>query len=645
MKTMTRSLLLLIAALLLPAAAFANANIVIVNNDPPGIGFNDPSPATPIGGNMGTTKGQQRLNAFTYAAQIWGSTIDSSVTIRIRANFGPLSCTATAATLGSAGARGIWANFDNAREIDTWYHVALANKQAGYDLAPVGNTTGDDEVDIAASFNSQIGTTGCLQTSLGWYYGLDANQPANSINLVTVLLHEFAHGLGFSNFVSRTTGQNAGYPVFPWPDVYEKHMFDRTQNMYWDMLSASQRLTSRVNTNNLAWSSPLVNSFTSTVLSKTPQLVVTGAVNNTFALGSAEFGPALSYPGVSGTLVAALDAADAAGPSNTDGCSAITSDVAGKVAFMNRGTCGFAVKVLNAQNAGAIAVVIGDNAASATPADMAASGVPAVDNAITIPSGRLTLADANTVRPFLGSLNVAVGTHPSQLRGADADGHILLYAPNPFVSGSSTSHWDVTATRNQLMEPNINANLTHNVTPPYDLTLPMLRDLGWYADADNDLVEDSADNCPAIANANQADNDHDGQGDVCDNDDDNDGVLDVNDNCPLTANADQANYDGDAQGDTCDTDDDNDGVLDVNDDTQFSDLRPTVVIGSCDTGVTNTLFPNGSTLADRIAKIKASAANHGDFVSGVNALLNELKAQGLITGAQKAAIGSCAAQN
>ncbi|NNF62543.1 MAG: hypothetical protein HKN06_14625, partial [Gammaproteobacteria bacterium] len=81
-------------------------------------------------------------------------------------------------------------------------------------------------------------------------------------------------------------------------------------------------------------------------------------------------------------------------------------------------------------------------------------------------------------------------------------------------------------------------------------------------DDDNDTVVDTADNCPLLANTNQADNDSDGQGDVCDADDDNDSVGDGLDNCPLTANTDQADNDNDGQGDVCDNDDDNDTIAD-----------------------------------------------------------------------------------
>ncbi len=81
-------------------------------------------------------------------------------------------------------------------------------------------------------------------------------------------------------------------------------------------------------------------------------------------------------------------------------------------------------------------------------------------------------------------------------------------------------------------------------------------------DADGDGIPDAEDNCPLVANPDQADADADGLGDVCDPDDDNDGVLDADDNCPLVANPDQADLDADGQGDACDLDDDGDGLLD-----------------------------------------------------------------------------------
>ena len=70
-----KSLPLLSLALLLAAGSvFAGATITIVNKNLPGVGFNDPTPVAPVGGNPGTTLGEQRLLAFQHAAGIWGAT-------------------------------------------------------------------------------------------------------------------------------------------------------------------------------------------------------------------------------------------------------------------------------------------------------------------------------------------------------------------------------------------------------------------------------------------------------------------------------------------------------------------------------------------------------------------------------------------
>ena len=85
---------------------------------------------------------------------------------------------------------------------------------------------------------------------------------------------------------------------------------------------------------------------------------------------------------------------------------------------------------------------------------------------------------------------------------------------------------------------------------------------GNTSDPDADNICDPTDNCPTIANADQADLDGDNIGDACDDDLDDDSVANANDNCPTVTNADQQDNDGDGTGNACDTctDADNDGL-------------------------------------------------------------------------------------
>jgi hypothetical protein len=568
-------LLLLAAAVVTASAdALAQAQITIVNGNAAGVGFNDPTPAAPVGGNPGTTLGEQRLKAFEHAAGLWGATLASNVEIRILATFEPLSCTATAATLGSAGTIFIFRDFPGeppfpgAEQPGTWYHSALADKLAGLDLLPPGvEPTNPTGADLRARFNVNLGNPGCL-TGIGWYLGLDTAH-GTQIDLVTVLLHEFAHGLGFSQFASVTTGALAA----SFPDIYNRQILDLSSGKTWDQMTNAERAASAINSRRIVWTGPGVTAAVPGVLGLgTPLLRVNSpaGIAGIYPVGTAAFGPALSSPGITGNVVQALDPVDAAGPTTFDACSPLTNAgaVAGNVALVDRGTCGFVVKVKNAQNAGAIAVLVADNVAGGPPA-----GLGGADPTIVIPSVRITLADGNTIKAQLGSgVNVTLGVDTSVRAGADDQGRAILNAPNPVQPGSSVSHWDPIAFPNQLMEPAINADLTHSVKEPQDLTLAQLRDVGWFPDADVDGLPDAED-CEAR-----------------------------------------------------------------------SDFAATVVVGGCDSGVPNTFFLDGCTISDLVAHVAADAGNHGSFVSGVSFVTNDLKKKGVITGAQKGAIQSCAAR-
>ncbi|MBI1826531.1 MAG: hypothetical protein HY287_00720 [Planctomycetes bacterium] len=93
------------------------------------------------------------------------------------------------------------------------------------------------------------------------------------------------------------------------------------------------------------------------------------------------------------------------------------------------------------------------------------------------------------------------------------------------------------------------------------------------------------------------------------------------------------------------TDSDHDGIPDADDQCPDSDLNATVVISACNSGVNNHLFDSGCSMMDEIAQCQANAHNHGQFVSCVTALVNEWRAEGLITGREGSRITRCAAQS
>ena len=69
------------------------------------------------------------------------------------------------------------------------------------------------------------------------------------------------------------------------------------------------------------------------------------------------------------------------------------------------------------------------------------------------------------------------------------------------------------------------------------------------------------------------------------------------------------------------------------------------MIGGINTGVQNVVFSNGCKISDSIAELAAAAAVHGDFVSGVAALVSDLAARGIVPVNQKGDIVKAAAQS
>jgi hypothetical protein len=95
---------------------------------------------------------------------------------------------------------------------------------------------------------------------------------------------------------------------------------------------------------------------------------------------------------------------------------------------------------------------------------------------------------------------------------------------------------------------------------------------------------------------------------------------------------------------TLHADGDGDGIPDDSDACPSSVLAATVVIGTCDSGVANTLSSNGCRIADSLDACEEAPGNHGWSVSCMIRVLNQLKEDGVISGSEKGRIQRCAAQ-
>ena len=251
----------------LAAGAASAAEIRIVNQDEgTQKGLDDPTLATPVGGNPGTTRGQQALIVFQFAADLWGAVLKSDVPIINNATFKDLDCTATTGVLGSAGTTSVYSFNSPAPSgalTDVWYHSALTDALAGEDA-------GGGAADIQMQFNGRMGSSGCLEGS-SWYFGLDGKTPDGQTNFLNVVLHEMAHGLGFSGFNWLSTGtQYLGKP-----DIYSTFVKDKVSGKAWTAMTDAERKVAALNDGKLVFTGAQVKAQAPLVLDKQRALTVT----------------------------------------------------------------------------------------------------------------------------------------------------------------------------------------------------------------------------------------------------------------------------------------------------------------------------------------------------------------------------------
>ena len=176
---------------------------------------------------------EQAKVAFDAAVGIWADLFPSNVPVTIDATWSNLG----AGVLGSARPGNYHSGFTNAPDKDLYYPSALANAIAGKDLDP-------SSAEIVARFSS--GTV--------WYFGTDGRPSFGKYDLVTVVLHELCHGLGFLS--SDTYDPYSGVGTLDRPTAYDAFARTVDDKRLSDLPTPSVEL-GRALTNTLYWGGAL----------------------------------------------------------------------------------------------------------------------------------------------------------------------------------------------------------------------------------------------------------------------------------------------------------------------------------------------------------------------------------------------------
>jgi hypothetical protein len=421
-----------------------------------GDAFSDTTPAVPVAGNSGATLGEQRKVAIRAALDKWSKVLGSAAPVKVRVTMKNLGC-------GEDG-RVVYAR-TVAPELLAPTDGAGAAVPAVIASAKAGRRLGTREFDIETQINAQV-DLGCDGNMTPWYYGIDDGEHTKR-GLYALMLHEFAHGLGFQTNVIL----GLGLPIFgDRVSAYDSLLFDLSARKSWLEMSAGERRVSA---------------------SKPRNLVFTGALTQAAAMQrfdrgvpSLELDPPLegfvgNVSHVEGALNAALHPVTApmvvAVPADT--CDPITTDVRGAIALVALlDGCSNERQLERARAAGAVGVVFLPNgsrsgAGFALARDGRQVDLPAV---VMSPEDALSyvLQNAFGYRP-MGRL----GGDASTVRGADGLGRPFVLTSTTVVDGTGVCHFDISSRHDLLMH----TNGVIGTPTELDLTLPALLDLGWPA--------------------------------------------------------------------------------------------------------------------------------------------------------------------
>jgi MYXO-CTERM domain-containing protein len=432
--------------------------------DDPGVGFNDTTPATPVGGNTGTTVGAQRLILFQAAADVWGRILESPVPVTIEASFAPLDCTAGGAVAGQAAPYSV-SKYPGLPTTGS-YPVALANRILGRDLFP-------SDPDIVAQFNG--GLMACL--GVDWYYGLDGKRSTKESDLLSTVMHELAHGLGFSDNVDPDTG--AFSPSSP--SIFANYVLDTTSGKHWTEMTDAQRKASLTNVHKVVWDGKRVQVVAARMAAKgLPSVQVSPSLSNfSGIIGEANYGRLVADgAAISGQVAVATVSSS---------CSISSASFSGKIALiLSSSSCSSLSAAYTVERSGGLAMLFAYNlAATPPPIALEVNAEQMAQFPVTIPTLALTFDDATLIKNAAASSTITLSADKSRAVGVDASGNTLLYASNPIQPGSTGAHWDPLVRPNLIEEPVEQPISVTNL----EMERALLWDIGWTATCGNGTVD------------------------------------------------------------------------------------------------------------------------------------------------------------
>lgn len=162
---------------------------------------------------------------------------------------------------------------------------------------------------------------------------------------------------------------------------------------------------------------------------------------------------------------------------DTLACAALTNDLTGKIALIYRGTCQFGFKALQAQNAGAVGVIIVNNSPAA-PIPMGAG----TDGAnVTIPVVMMTQADGASLRTIMQTSDLVMrfgnksGYYPNDLGSYAAAGLRANFGSKPVALAQNASEltvdfgcWAYNYGSNDQFDVSLNTIVKRNGTEVYN---------------------------------------------------------------------------------------------------------------------------------------------------------------------------------